>query len=128
VTDSNGRTAGASQPVTVSAAACTDTNPQQMDQNCSRTNQSESAGNLDYLWIYLPAGTTTLKVTTTGGTGTDYLYYDPSNWATSTTYTAESTSPGTSQSLTVTNTTAGYRYISLYAETAFSGVTVTTQY
>jgi len=128
VTDSNGQTSSVSQPVTVSAATCTETNPQQMDQNCSRAGQSASAGNLDYLWIYLPAGTTTLKVSTTGGTGTAYLYYDPSDWATNTAYTAESTSSGTAQSLTVTNTTAGYRYISLYAETAFSGVTVTTQY
>ncbi len=48
-------------------------------------------GNLDYLWIYLPAGTPTLHVTTTGGTGNAYLYYDPTIWASSTTYTAAST-------------------------------------
>ncbi|MFF7633129.1 collagenase [Kitasatospora sp. NPDC008050] len=129
VTDSNGKTSSTSQPVAVGAvSACTAANPQQMDQNCSRANQSATAGNLDYLWIYLPAGTTTLKVTTTGGTGTAYLYYDPTTWATNTTYTAESTDSGTAQSLTVTNTTAGYRYLSLYADTTFSGVTVTTQY
>ncbi|MFI9274956.1 collagenase [Kitasatospora sp. NPDC052896] len=132
VTDSNGHTSSASQSVTVSGSGgvspCADPNPQEMDQNCSRANQSETAGNLDYLWIYLPAGTTTLKVATTGGTGTAYLYYDPTDWATNTTYTAESTGSGTIQSLTVSNTTAGYRYISLYADTTFSGVTVTTQY
>jgi microbial collagenase len=130
VTDSNGQTSSVSQPVTVAGtvAACTDANPQQMDQNCSRADQSEAAGNLDYFWIYLPAGTAKLKVTTSGGTGTAYLYYDPSTWAGPSTYTAESTRSGTAQSLTVTNTTAGYRYLSLYADTAFSGVTVTTQY
>jgi len=132
VTDSNGQTATTSQPVTVTAGGgvgpCTDTNPQQMDQNCSRAGQAEAKGGLDYLWIDLPAGTTTLTVTTSGGTGTAYLYYDPSTWATRTTNTAKSTASGTAQTITVTNTTAGYRYISLYADTAFSGVTVTTQY
>ncbi|QMU77297.1 PKD domain-containing protein [Streptacidiphilus sp. PB12-B1b] len=129
VTDSSGQTSSSSQPVTVSSVgACSDANPQQMDRNCSRANQAEAAGNLDYLWLYLPAGTTTLEVTTSGGTGTAYLYYDPSTWATRTAYTSASTASGTAQSLTVTNTTAGYRYLSLYAETTFSGVTVTTQY
>ena len=127
--DSNGQTTSSTQSVTVSGISpCADANQQQMDQNCSRANQSEAAGNLDYLWIYLPAGTTTLNVSTTGGTGTAYLYYDPTTWATNTAYTNESTASGTAQSITVSNTTAGYRYISLYAETAFSGVTVTTQY
>jgi microbial collagenase len=127
VTDSNGKTSSTSQSVTVTSP-CTAANQQAMDQDCFRANQSEAAGNLDYLWIYLPAGTTTLTVTTTGGTGTAYLYYDPTDWANTTTYTAESTNPGTAQSITVTNATAGYCYISLYADTAFSGVTVTTQY
>jgi microbial collagenase len=132
VTDSNGQTATTSQSVTVggggSVSPCTDPNPQQMDQNCSRSGQAEAAGGLDYLWIDLPAGTTTLTVSTSGGTGTAYLYYDPTTWATRTTHTAKSTASGTTQTITVSNTTAGYRYISLYADTAFSGVTVTTRY
>jgi len=127
VTDSDGQTSSTSQSVAVSVP-CTDANPQEMNEDCFRANQTEQAGNLDYLWVYLPAGTTTLTVSTSGGTGTAYLYYDPSNWATTTLHTAESTNPGADQTLTVTNTTAGYRYISLYADTAFSGVTVTTQY
>ncbi|MEZ0068671.1 microbial collagenase [Streptacidiphilus sp. MAP12-20] len=115
-----------SQPVTLPQCPGADTRA--MGQNCSRTNQSETAGNIDYYYLYLPAGTTTLKVTSTGGTGSASLYYNPSGWATPSAYTASSTNAGTAQSLTVTNTTAGYRYLSLYANTAFSGVTVTTQY
>jgi microbial collagenase len=110
------------------ATACTDPNPQAMGQNCYRANLSTTAGNTDYLWIYLPAGTTTLTVSTKGGTGNAALYYDPDNWAGPSTYTASSTNSGTTQSLTVTNTAAGYRYLSLYAVSDFSGVTVTTQY
>ncbi|MFE9421583.1 collagenase [Kitasatospora sp. NPDC006697] len=138
VTDSNGKTASITQSVTVSAgsstggggtAPCTDPNPQAMGQNCSRTNLSATAGNLDYFYIYLPAGTSTLKVNSSGGKGTAYLIYNPYNWATPNAYYNGSTTYGTAdQSLTVTNSTAGYRYISLYAQTDFSGVTLTTQY
>ncbi|MEY9931325.1 microbial collagenase [Catenulispora sp. GP43] len=113
---------------TTTLPACTDPNPQAMAQNCSRANQAEATGNTDYLWIYLPAGTSTLTVSTAGGTGNAALYYDPDNWAGPSTYTASSTGSGTTQKVTVTNTAAGYRYISLYAVSAFSGVTVSTQY
>jgi microbial collagenase len=111
-----------------SATACTNTNTQAMDQNCFRSGQSRVAGDTDYLWIHLPAGTTTLKVTTSGGTGNADLYYDPATWAGPSTFTEKSTDSGTTESITVTNTEAGYRYISLYAVTDFSGVTVTTSY
>ncbi|SEL97128.1 M9 family metallopeptidase [Streptacidiphilus jiangxiensis] len=114
------------QPVTL--PTCPDASPQAMGQNCSRSDQAEPAGDLDYFYLYLPAGTTTLTVSSTGGTGSASLYYDPDTWASPSTYTASSTNAGTAQSLTVTNTTAGYRYFSLYANTAFSGVTVSTRY
>ncbi|MFJ7249751.1 collagenase [Kitasatospora sp. NPDC098652] len=130
VTDGKGRTNTVTQSVTVgSLSGCTAADARVLDRNCSRTNQSATAGNLAYYYIYLPAGTTTLKVSSSGGTGTAYLLYNPDTWATPNAYTTGSTTNGTtSQSLTVTNTTAGYRYISLYAQTDFSGVTITTQY
>ncbi|MEY9871563.1 microbial collagenase [Streptacidiphilus sp. MAP12-33] len=114
------------QPVTLPACPGADTRV--LGQNCSRTGQAETAGNLDYFYLWLPAGTTTLTVSSTGGTGSASLYYNPNGWATPSAYTASSTNAGTAQNLTVTNTTAGYRYVSLYANTDFSGVTVTTQY
>ncbi|MFJ9770690.1 collagenase [Kitasatospora sp. NPDC101157] len=129
VADGNGRTNTVTQSVTVSLAGCTAADTRVLDRNCSRTKQSATAGNLDYYYIYLPAGTTTLKVDSSGGTGTAYLLYNPDSWATPNAYTNGSTTYGTTtQSLTVTNTTAGYRYISLYAQTDFSGVTITTRY
>ncbi|MFH9943148.1 collagenase [Streptomyces murinus] len=111
-----------------SATACTDSNTQALDRNCYRSGQSGVAGDTDYFWIYLPAGTTTLKVTTSGGSGNADLYYDPVTWAGPTAYTKRSTDSGNTESITVTNTEAGYRYISLYAVTDFNGVTVTTSY
>jgi len=132
-TDSNGKTSTATHTVTVSASSgslptCTSSDPRVMGQNCSRPGQSATEGNEDYLYLYLPAGTTTLTVSTSGGTGDADLYYSPSSWATPDNYTARSTGSGNSESITVTNTTAGYRYISLHAVTDFDGVTVTTQY
>ncbi|WP_405560021.1 M9 family metallopeptidase [Streptomyces sp. NBC_01180] len=111
-----------------SAAACTDTNTQVMGQNCFRSDQSRVAGDTDYLYIWLPAGTTTLKVNTSGGSGNADLYYDPTTWAGPSTFTEKSTHSDNAESITVNNTEAGYRYISLYAVTDFSGVTVTTSF
>ncbi|WP_225447004.1 collagenase [Streptacidiphilus sp. PB12-B1b] len=133
VTDNIGRTASTPASVTVTAAAtlptCTDPRTDALGQNCSRSNVSETAGNTAYFYLWLPAGTSTLTVTSSGGTGTAALYYDPDAWASPSTYTASSTNPGTTaQTLTVTNATAGYRYVSLYAVTDFSGVTVGTQF
>jgi len=111
-----------------SLPACANPDTRAMDRNCMRANRSATAGNLDYLFIWLPAGTSTLTVTTSGGSGNADLYYNPSTWATPSAFTARSTSSGNTESITVTNTTAGYRFISLYAVTTFSGVTVTTRY
>ncbi|MER5867094.1 collagenase [Kitasatospora sp. NPDC002040] len=135
VTDSNGRSGTTPTSVTVATGggpvtlpACTEARTDAMGQNCSRANRSATAGNSDYLYVYLPAGTSTLKVTTSGGTGSAFLYYNANTWASPNAFTASSTVPGTTQSITVTNPTAGYRYLSLYTATGFSGVTVSTQF
>ncbi|MFE2728226.1 collagenase [Kitasatospora sp. NPDC059327] len=133
-TDDTGRSASTPASVTVTTGGpvtlptCTDQRADAMGRNCSRPGRSATAGGLDYLYVYLPAGTTTLKVSTSGGTGTAYLYYNADTWASPSAFTASSTTPGTGQSITVTNPTAGYRYLSLYAQTDFSGVTVSTQF
>ncbi|MFE0464852.1 collagenase [Kitasatospora sp. NPDC058965] len=103
-------------------------NSSTLGQNCSLANQSGRAGDLDYLDVYLPAGTTTLTVTTSGGSGDADLYYSPTTWANSSNATASSTGGGTTHSLTVSNTAAGWRYVSLYGRSAFSGVTVSAQF
>ncbi|GAB3963281.1 collagenase [Actinoallomurus acanthiterrae] len=107
---------------------CPSTDTRALGQNCTRSNQSAATGQLNYFYIYLPAGTVTLHITATGGTGNADLYYNAAGWATPTAYTAKSTNPDNTESITVTNTAAGYRYISLYAATAYSGVSVTTTY
>ncbi|GHB45947.1 protease [Streptomyces xanthochromogenes] len=130
VTDSKGLTATTSRSVAVTGAPpnCTDPDTRVLGRNCSRSALSAAAGGLDYFYLYLPAGKVTLKITSTGGTGNADLYYNPSTWATTTAYTARSAKSGNAESITVTNSAAGYRYISLYGQSAFSGVTLTTAY
>ncbi|GAA1401106.1 collagenase [Kitasatospora putterlickiae] len=130
-TDDTGRIATTQGAVTTTALGlptCTEQRTDAMARNCARPGRAATAGSTDYLYVYLPAGTTTLKVNTLGGTGTAYLYYNDNTWASPKAYTAASTAAGTTQSITVTNPTAGYRYLSLYGATDFSGVTVTTEF
>lgn len=133
VTDSNGKSSTTSKSVKVagdggSLPTCPSSDVRVMGQNCSRSGQSATKGNVDYLYMYLPEGTTTLTVSTSGGTGDVDLYYDADTWASPSRYTAKSTGAGNSETITVTNRSAGYRYISLYAVKSFSGVTVSTRY
>ncbi|MFD9561684.1 collagenase [Streptomyces sp. NPDC059994] len=130
VTDAKGLTSTSTKSVTLNGnlPTCTNADSRVLGRNCSRSGRSAKAGDLDYLYLYMPAGTVTLRITTAGGTGNANLYYNPTTWAGPSAYTARSTNTGNAESITVTNTTAGYRYVSLYAQTAFSGVTVTTAY
>ncbi|MEU4346122.1 collagenase [Streptomyces sp. NPDC023838] len=130
VTDAKGLTSTSTKSVTLNGAlpTCTNADSRLLDRNCSRSGRSAKAGDLDYLYLYMPAGTVTLRITTAGGTGNADLYYSPTTWAGPSAYTARSTNASNAESITVTNTTAGYRFVSLYAKTAFSGVTVTTAY
>ncbi|GAA1969045.1 hypothetical protein GCM10009838_29600 [Catenulispora subtropica] len=108
--------------------SCPGSDTRVMGQNCSRTDESAAAGQIDYFYIYVPAGTASLSITTSGGTGNAYLLYNPYNWATPSAYYQGSFNSGTTQSLTISNPPSGYEYISLYGQTAFSGVTITTSY
>ncbi|MER7547314.1 collagenase [Spirillospora sp. NPDC127506] len=135
VTDNGGATATSTQQISVSAGGgggggteCTGSDTRQLGQNCQRSNLSGQQGDLSYLYLYVPSGTRSLTITSSGGTGDADLYYNASSWATSTSYTQRSANAGNSESLTISNPPAGYNYISLYGKGAFSGVTVKTQY
>lgn len=134
VTDDKGATATATRTVTVSSSGggtgteCTGTDSRELGQNCQRSNRSATTGNYAYLYLYVPAGTTQLKITTSGGTGNADLYYSDSGWPSTTSYTQRATGTGNNHTLTVNNPRAGANYISLYAVNGFSGVTVGTSY
>jgi microbial collagenase len=131
VTDDRGATGTRSAQITVGGGTlpeCTGSDVRALDRNCKRSNLSAASGQIVYLYIYLPAGVSTLSIGSSGGTGNADLYYNANGWATPSSYTARSVNAGTTESLTITSPAAGYRYISLYATSAFSGVSVTTRY
>lgn len=133
VTDNQGATNSTSRSVTVSSTTptlpeCTGSDVRQLGQNCKRSNRSKTTGNYDYMYVYLPAGVQQLKITTSGGTGNANLYVSSSSWATMTNYQYSSVGAGNSETLTIPNPPSGYVYISLHAATAFSGVTISTEY
>ncbi|MEV4254862.1 M9 family metallopeptidase [Spirillospora sp. NPDC049652] len=108
---------------------CDGTDTRTLGQDCSRTGVSATAGNYAYFYLYVPAGTSSLTVTTSGGTGNADLYFNPNTWATTGAYTVRSTNSGNSESLTITGLRGGgYNYVSLYATTGFNNVTISSRY
>lgn len=107
---------------------CTSTNLQELGRNCARSNISVYPNYYYYGWLYIPAGTPQLKITSSGGNGSVDLYYSPTSWATTTNYTHASRNADNSETITVVNPPQGYVYVSLYAPAGTSGVRVSTEY
>ncbi|MGC4890538.1 collagenase [Micromonospora sp. DT227] len=134
VTDNQGATGTTTQTVSVTSGGgstlpeCTAADTRVLDRNCQRSVRAATAGNYDYLYIYLPSGVSSLTINAAGGSGNCDLYYSSSSWATTSNYTRSSTGAGNAGSLTITNPPAGYNFISLYGKTSCSGVTVSTRY
>lgn len=99
-----------------------------LGKNCQRSGVAATAGNLVYFYLQIPAGTTQLRIRTSGGTGDANLYANAAGWATTTSYQQRSINAGNGETLTITNPPAGYYYISLHAASAFGGVTLSTEY
>ncbi|WP_395011079.1 collagenase [Undibacterium sp.] len=133
VTDNQGAQATRTATVTVVAtgsAECTDANKQALGKNCTRSNLSGAAGSLNYMYLYVPAGTTKIVLTSSGGTGNANMYANTlGNWATNTSYNYRSTNAGNSETITINNPPANtYIYVSLHGATAYSGVQVKATY
>lgn len=133
VTDNAGGTDTATKQIAVSAGGgttpeCTGSDTRQLDRNCRRSNLSAGQGDTAYLYIYIPSGTSSITITSSGGTGDADLYYNGSTWATPTSYSQRSTNPGNGESLTISSPPAGYNYISLYGKEAFNGASVKVEY
>nr|WP_244305262.1 M9 family metallopeptidase [Kitasatospora cheerisanensis] len=126
LTACNGGNCGA--PTVPTLPECTGADTRQLGQNCGRSNLAATVQNYQYFYLWVPAGTTSLTITATGGTGNADLYYNGSNWATTGSYNAKSTNSGNSETLTISNPPAGYNYISLYAQQGFDGASVSTSF
>lgn len=133
VTDDQGAPHSTSKSVTVTTSTptlpeCTESDARQLNRNCKRSNRSSATGNYDYMYIYLPAGVQQLKITASGGAGNANLYASTSSWATMSNYQYSSANSGNGETLTIASPQSGYLYISLHAASAFSNVTVSTEY
>ncbi|MFE4972531.1 M9 family metallopeptidase [Kitasatospora sp. NPDC056651] len=115
----------ATTPTLPQVPECAAADTRRLDAGCARSNVAATTGNYAHFYLLVPAGTKQVKVTTSGGTGNGDLYYNPTSWAYTGSYTARSAGPDNSETLTVTDPPAGYVYFSLYAQQGFSGVSVT---
>ncbi|WP_431678082.1 collagenase [Kitasatospora sp. KL5] len=117
---------GTCTPTGCGRPECTDPDTRRLEPGCRRSNLASPTGDHRYFYLWVPAGTARLTVTSGGGTGDADLYYSSANWATNTGYTAKSARTGNSETLTVTNPPAGWNFVSLHAKQGFDGVWVET--
>jgi vibriolysin len=92
------------------------------------SNISDSAGNQRNYTLVVPAGQTSLKFTTSGGTGDVDLYVRFGAAPTTSTYDCRPYAGGNAETCTITNIQAGTYYVMLNAYSAYSGVTLTGTY
>src|SRR5581483_2191985 len=85
-------------------------------------------GAFQYFKITVPSSQTSLKVTTSGGTGDADLYLKLGAQPTTTTYDYRSIVSGNSETINVTNPAAGDWYIGVYGYAAYSGVSLQATY
>ncbi|WP_436496279.1 M9 family metallopeptidase [Actinokineospora sp. HUAS TT18] len=121
--------AGNCGSTTPSLPECTGSDVRALGKNCQRSNRSAVNSWYDNLYLFVPAGTTQLNISSTGGAGNCDLYYSPSSWATPTNATHRSTTSGNNESIVVSSPPGNtYVYISLKGATACSGVAVATRF
>lgn len=89
---------------------------------------SRSAGNGFSAYVDLPAGKSTLRVFTSGGTGDADLYLRKGSPPTTTTYDRRSWIYGNAENLQVDNPSSGRWYILVHAYESFSGVALSATY
>ncbi|MCE9670401.1 M4 family metallopeptidase [Myxococcus stipitatus] len=94
----------------------------------AKTGLAGSSGNKKYFTLEVPAGQTTLKFETTGGTGDADLYVRYGNAPNSSTYDCRPYSSGNAESCSFTNPQAGTWYVMVNAYTAYSGLSLTGTY
>jgi microbial collagenase len=132
VTDNSNGKATVSQNVVIQSGTtlpeCSGT-AQALGKNCVRSNVSAPLGDYAYMYLYVPAGVKQVRITTSGGTGNADLFVSTlGTWATRDYYNYGSYTSGNTEAVTVNNPPAGYLYVSLYGQTAFSGVKVKVEY
>ena len=91
----------------------------------SKTSLSGASGTFQHHAFTVPAGTTSITVKSSGGTGDADLYVRSGTQPTTSTYNCRPYLIGNAETCTINGPVAGTWYASLQAYTAFSGVTLT---
>ncbi len=115
-------------PVGSTLPECAGSELRLLGKNCQRSNIAAPLGNYAYFYLQIPAGTSQLRIRSSGGSGDANLYANATSWATTSSYQQRSINVGNSETLTIANPPAGYYYVSLHAATGFSGVTISTEF
>nr|WP_211193781.1 M4 family metallopeptidase [Pyxidicoccus fallax] len=92
------------------------------------TGLSGSSGNKKYFTLEVPAGQTSLKFETAGGTGDADLYVRFGGVPSSSTYDCRPYSSGNAETCTFNNPQAGTWYVMVNGYTSYSGLTLTGTY
>jgi hypothetical protein len=99
-----------------------------LDNSVPASGLSGASGSRRYFFLAVPRGATSLKVTTTGGTGDISLYVKSGSLPTVTSYTCMSQLPGNDEACTMVNPAIGGWYVLIRSNAAYSGVTLTATY
>ncbi|RKH49131.1 M4 family metallopeptidase [Corallococcus llansteffanensis] len=99
-----------------------------LTNNVAVTGISDATGNNKYYTLAVPAGSTALTFTTSGGTGDVDLYVRFGTAPDAATYDCRPYAGGNAETCTITNIQAGTYYVMLNAYSAYSGVTLKGSY
>jgi len=110
--------------VTVKASYSTSSGTGGLQNGVPVTGLSGSTGTKLYYTVTVPAGTSSLTIATSGGTGDEDLYVKYGSNPTTSSYNCRPYKTGNNESCTFSAPTAGTYYIMLNGYTAFSGVTL----
>jgi len=91
----------------------------------TKSSLSGASGSWQHYPITVPAGSSTLTVKMSGGTGDGDLYVRSGSQPTTTAYNCRPYLSGNAETCTINTPAAGTWYVSIQAYTAFSGVTLT---
>lgn len=94
----------------------------------TQSNVSASQGQWQYFTIDVPAGMSTLTVTTSGGTGDADLYVRSGAQPTTSSYNCRPFQTGNNETCTINNPAAGTWHVGVRAYSTFSGVTLNMAY
>ncbi|MCP3102697.1 M4 family metallopeptidase [Myxococcus sp. K15C18031901] len=95
-----------------------------LTNNVAVTGIGGSTGNQKFYSLVVPAGATSLKFTTTGGSGDVDMYVSFGTQPSSSTYDCKSEGSSTAETCTITNIQAGTYHVLLSAYATYSGVTL----